>query len=354
LQSASEAIAERLALGPPVRIRGAGTKAGWGRLTNGLEPLSTAGLDAIVAHEPGDFTAVLEAGVPLKAAQAVFAASGQLLAVDPPSESATIGGVVATSDSGPLRHRYGAPRDLVIGVTLALADGTVARSGGRVIKNVAGYDLPKLACGSFGTLGVITEVVVRLHPRPTRTVTAVLRDDDPDRLQATVLRLAHQPLEAEALDVRWVRGEGAVLARFAGAAATERARAVATEIEEDDDDLWAAQRGGQRGQLVLRVCGLPTDLAHILRAARDAQAEVTGRAAIGTSWLRLPPGTDVAKIRERLRPRPSVLTDAPDTVRAALDPWDVMEGPELELMRRVKERFDPAGACNPGLFAGGI
>src|SRR5213082_3750683 len=100
-----------------------------------------------------------------------------MLALDPPGEG-TVGGLFATADSGPLRHRHGAPRDLVLGMTVALSDGTLARAGGKVIKNVAGYDLAKLYAGSFGTLGLIVEVVVRLHPRPTRTATVVGRTDD--------------------------------------------------------------------------------------------------------------------------------------------------------------------------------
>jgi glycolate oxidase FAD binding subunit len=353
--SASETIAERLRDGGgAVRVRGAGTKD-WGRPLDELGVLDTSGLDAIVSHDPGDFTAVLEAGVPLEAAQARFAEHGQMLALDPPP-GGTIGGVVATADSGPLRHRYGAPRDLVIGIALALADGTVARSGGRVIKNVAGYDLPKLAAGSYGTLGVITEVCVRLHPRPSGTATAVLRHEDPEELQRTALDLAARPIEAEALDVRWDGAGGAVLARFAGAAGADRAGALGGETVTDDDELWDAQRAGQRGPVVLRVLGLPADLAKVLRVAAEHGATAVGRAGVGTTWLRLDGATPdtVAAVRAALRPHPVVLTDAPSELRAAVDPWDVPEGPELELMRRVKERFDPEGRCNPGLFAGGI
>src|SRR6202043_2363630 len=121
--------------------------------------------------------------VPLARIQQELAAAGQQLALDPPlgvgdRRDATLGGVLATGDCGPLRHRYGGPRDLVLGVTVALSDGTIARSGGKVIKNVAGYDLAKLFAGSFGTLGVILEVVVRLHPRPPRTCSVVGRTED--------------------------------------------------------------------------------------------------------------------------------------------------------------------------------
>ena len=230
-------LAERLKASP-ARIEGRGTRAGARPVE--AEPVSTLGLDAIVAYEPEDFTAVLQAGVPVSKAQATFAESGQMLAIDPPGDG-TIGGLFATADSGPLRHRYGAPRDLIIGVELALADGTVAHGGGRVIKNVAGYDLPKLAAGSFGTLGMITEVAVRLHPLPTQFATAVFRGGA-DELQAFAVRCASRPLEAEALDVRWDGNEGEVLVRFSGSSATDRAAAVADEIVEDDEGMWEEQR----------------------------------------------------------------------------------------------------------------
>ncbi len=359
MPSASE-LAERLRDGGPVRIAGAGTKAAWGHPVQDLEPLDVTGLDRLVSHDAGDFTAVVQAGVPLEAAQATFAEAGQMLALDPPDGGATLGGVVASADSGPLRHRYGAPRDLVIGVTLALADGSVARGGGRVIKNVAGYDLPKLSAGSFGTLGVICEVCLRLHPKPERTATASFRHDDPQALQARALELAHRPLEAEALDFRWDAGGGGVLARFGGTVAGERARALAdAEVVDDDDELWAAQRAGQRSpdRVVLRVAALPSELARVLAVAGDAGASVVGRAGVGTTWLTLPDGAGaevVADVRARLAPHPVVVGDAPAGVRGKLDPWGVPAGPELDLMRAVKARFDPQRKCNPGLFVGGI
>jgi glycolate oxidase FAD binding subunit len=293
--------------------------------------LETAALRAW-EHEPGDFTAVIGAGVPLAEAQERLASHRQMLAIDPPGDG-TIGGLFATGDSGPLRHRYGAPRDLIIGVELALSDGTVARGGGRVIKNVAGYDLPKLATGSFGTLGAITEVCVRLHPLPSAFATAVLRHDSPDALQADVLRLMRLPLEAESLDVSWDGDEGAVLVRFGGSEAAARARAVSAEVVDDDAALWAEQRARQRGDFVVRVHHLPTQLADVLRAAPEA----VGRAAIGTTWVR---GADIPH---------AVVLDAPPE-RRARDPFSLDARPERALMQRVKQRFDPPNHCNPGLM----
>jgi glycolate oxidase FAD binding subunit len=322
--------------------------------------LETGGLDRIVEHNVGDFTAVLEAGVPLAEAQAAFAEHGQMLAIDPAlNEAATVGGIMATADSGPLRHRYGSMRDLVVGATVALSDGTVARSGGKVIKNVAGYDLAKLFTGSFGTLGLIVRVAVRLHPLPPRTATAVGASDDPDRLGAAALALAAQPLEADCLDIDWRDGAGRLLVRFGSAAAPHQAEAVVARMAElgleeratveDDDELWMAQRVRQRGQCILKVSGRATDLPAVCRAAEA----VVGRPALGLYWLSLASDAGaVAAAREALSPRACTLLDAPPELRA--DAWAAPEPGALALMARVKERFDPARIFRPGSFVGGI
>ena len=220
MDAAGVAAALREASG--VRVVGGGTKLGWGHPIEAPE-LSLAELDAIVEHNVGDLTAILQAGCPLTTAREAFAAQGQMLALDPPDDGATIGGIIATGDSGPLRHRYGGPRDLVLGVQVALPDGSLARAGSKVIKNVAGYDLAKLMTGAYGTLGVVTEVSVRLHPAPRESLTVVVRRDDPRALAAAARELTHRPLEAERLDLRWEGDAGAVLVQLCGASAPERA-----------------------------------------------------------------------------------------------------------------------------------
>ena len=127
--------------------------------------LRTSKLDRILEHEAGDLTCTVEAGIRLSALGEALAAHGQMLALDPPGDP-TVGACLAGNLSGPRRHRYGTMRDLVIGATVVLGDGTVASSGGKVVKNVAGYDLGKLLCGSVGTLGLIARVSLRLHPVP--------------------------------------------------------------------------------------------------------------------------------------------------------------------------------------------
>ncbi|MCW2954549.1 MAG: linked oxidase-like protein [Conexibacter sp.] len=370
LPTSAEEAAAALHETQAVRIRGGGTKLGWGRpLETTAVELRSERLDELVAHNEGDLTAVLQAGVSLARAQEAFAAAGQMLALDPPDGGATIGGVVATGDSGPLRHRYGAPRDLVLGVQVALPDGAVARAGSKVIKNVAGYDLAKLMSGAFGTLGLLTEVTVRLHPRPLGWCTAVGRADDPHVVAQAAVQLAHRPLEAEALDLRWEGDAGAVLARFGGSSAKRRAEAARIMLRDaglevdcvvEDEALWATQRDDQRGSAVLRVSATQERLGPLLDVAREHGARVVARAAHGLAWLGLREeaadslAATVAQVRAALAPSPCVLLDAPAAVRAAIDPWGPADPAQLELMRRVKSRFDPKRRCNPGLFVGGI
>ncbi len=159
--------------------------------------LSTAGLDRVLEHEPGDLTAIVEAGIRLSALQEHLAAHGQMLALDPPGDP-TIGACLAGDLSGPRRHRYGAMRDLVIGVTLVLPGGLVASSGGKVVKNVAGYDLGKLFSGSRGRLGLIARVALRLHPRPAAEATVVAETDDPRTVWQELMR---SQLEPSAVDL---------------------------------------------------------------------------------------------------------------------------------------------------------
>ncbi len=313
---------------------------------------------------------MVDAGVTLAELQAEVGSAGQMLALDPPlgeGEGATLGGIVASGDSGPLRHRYGSARDLVVGMTVALSDGTLAKTGGKVIKNVAGYDIAKLFTGAYGTLGAILGMSVRLHPLSPTTATAVGRSDDPGLLGSAAAGLSHAQMELQSLDVRWEAGAGAVLARFGGASAGAPARDAAgvmgeqgleTEVSEDDASLWDAQRAGQRSPegTVVRVSGLQTQLPELLRTARPLDARVVGRAGLGLSWVTLPSSANAAEgvesVRRAMAPSPCVVVDAPEEIRRAVDVWGPADPVALVLMRRVKERFDPAGVCAPGLLCG--
>jgi glycolate oxidase FAD binding subunit len=376
---AAAALAGAAASRRPVRIIGAGTKLHWGApsAADALRVYSTA-LDRTLEHNVGDMTASFESGVPLARAQAELAAHGQMLAIDPPvlaqdesddhlgAAGPTVGGVFATADAGPLRHRYGQPRDLILGVTVALSDGTVARAGGRVIKNVAGYDLGKLFTGSFGTLGMILALSVRLHPKPPLTATVVGHTDDPGALAVAARKLAQAPLELDALDVRWRGGAGALLARTAGAQAHGRAAEIAAamrsaelldiELSEDDEHHWIRQRAGQRSdaRAIARVNARPTALPAVLAVTDARGGSLVGRAAFGTSFIELEPER-VEALRAGLPDgATAVMLDLPASHRGAIDPWPSADGSALALMHRVKQRFDPAAICNPGIFVGGI
>jgi glycolate oxidase FAD binding subunit len=361
------------AAGKSVRPRGGGTKLDWGGLGEPtLVDLETGGMARILEHNVGDLTAVLEAGVPLAEAQAAFAEKDQMLALDPPlgvNAAATVGGMVATADSGPLRHRYGGVRDLVVGISIALSDGTLAKAGGKVIKNVAGYDLGKLFAGSYGTLGLIVSVTVRLHPRPVAGATAVGTSDDPDQLAKAAALLAGLPLEADALDVTWRKGSGRLLARFGGATAGDQAAATAarmreaglesTRAVEDHEDLWDGVRAAQRRPdgASLKVSGRVSDLATVIRATDAAGGALVSRAAHGLSWVTLDPGDlapRAASVRAALEPRPVVLLEGPADLRRELDAWGTLDAGAVTVMRRLKERFDTARIFRPGAFVGGI
>jgi len=369
----SSEVAERLrsasAEGRGVRFTGAGTKLGWGTPAEGLEPIRIADAQ-IHEHNEGDLTAVVDAGVRFHELQEALAEKDQMLALDPPlgeDAEATLGGIVATTDSGPLRHRYGTSRDLVVGMTVALSDGIVAQSGGKVIKNVAGYDLSKLFTGSYGTLGAILRLSVRLHPLAPENATAIGRSSDPAALAAAATELSHAQIELQSLDVRWENSSGAVLARFGGARAsapaddaseTMKRHGLEVEVSADDAEWWGDQREAQRSQsgVVVRVSGLQSQLADLLRAADRLDARVVGRAGLGLSWVTLPESRDTASgladLRRVLEPSPCVVLDAPSGLRGELDVWGPQDPGATALMARVKERFDPAGVCAPGLLGG--
>jgi glycolate oxidase FAD binding subunit len=204
--------------------------------------LTLGGMMRVLEHEAGDLTCTVEAGIRLSALQAGLAGAGQRLALDPPGDP-TIGACLAANLSGPLRHRFGAPRDLVLGVTLVLADGTIANAGGKVVKNVAGYDLGKLVCGSRGTLALIARVSLRLHPIPPAATTVVVETDDAAGVVAT---LARSPLQPSAVDVLH---PGRVAVLFEGGQAgvddqTRRALSLVGGVPAGDE-VWPESRARQ-------------------------------------------------------------------------------------------------------------
>ena len=264
------------------------------------EDLTTDGLDRILEHEAGDLTCTVEAGVRLSVLNAELSRHGQRLSLDPPGDP-TIGALLAENVSGPLRHRFGAPRDLVLGVTLVLADGTVANAGGKVVKNVAGYDLARLVCGSRGTLALIARASFRLHPLPRASRTLVVETDDAPTVAATLLASQLQP---SALDVLHP-GRVAVLFEGSERAVDAQARTAARLVggAEAGDATWTESRSRQ-GAAHGRIRFAPGDVATALRDVPEALA----RPAAGVAYTRdHVPGDATqdsgAEVLERLRAR---------------------------------------------------
>jgi glycolate oxidase FAD binding subunit len=228
----------------------------------------------VIEHEPGDLTCTASADVPLAELQRVLARGGQMLALDPPAAAGmTVGEAFAAAAFGPRAHRYGLPRDLVLGMTVRLADGTVATAGGRVVKTVAGYDLPKLFTGARGRLGEIHELTLRLHPLPAATCTVIADPADPRVLE---------PLAPACVEYAWPPER--MLVRFespvAGTLAEDAAALVGGELVDDDEALWAGHCDRAAGLLLTRC--LPADVPRTIAELREAGATtIVGRYARG-------------------------------------------------------------------------
>jgi glycolate oxidase FAD binding subunit len=244
----------------------------------GATVLSTRRLDRVLEHEPGDLTAIVEAGMRISELQAYLAPHGQMLALDPPGDP-SLGACLAADLSGPRRHRYGAMRDLVIGVTIVLADGTIASSGGKVVKNVAGYDLGKLFSGSRGKLGLIARIAIRLHPRPAAEATVLVESDDPRRLWSELNRSQLEPSAVDFLP------PSRVALLFEGAPAAVEAQVAATPGVVTGDAAWAEsasrqERASARAAFDWQECLLARPgpgIAYVERASDEAWSPLAER-----------------------------------------------------------------------------
>jgi glycolate oxidase FAD binding subunit len=371
----------KIATGAGLQVipRGGATQMGWGNPPRGGDLiLSTHRLNRVVEHAWGDMTATVEAGCTFQRLQQTLAEHGQRLALDPLwPDQATIGGILATNDSGPLRIRFGSLRDLVIGITLALPDGTLAKSGGKVVKNVAGYDLPKLATGSLGTLGIITQAIFRLHPVPRESRTLSFSNSDSATMNALVLAIQDCNMVPTGVQVR--AGNSAtpeVDLRFEGTAAgceaqieqTLRIASGARRIE-SPADVWNARStlwSGAEPSVVCKFSLLPADLGTFLNLIRKVSEPLQllwrlVAQAVGVGYLRLE-GNDISvllnalqDLRKNLETRGGSLAilRCPLEIKSKMDVWG-STGDALALMRSIKAQFDPTAVLNPGRFIGGI
>jgi glycolate oxidase FAD binding subunit len=366
--------------------RGGGTKLAWGNPPLRLDAIvSTSRLNRIIEHAWADLTVSVEAGCTVQKLQDALALHNQRLALDPLwPERATIGGVLSTNDTGTLRLRFGGLRDLIIGATLALPDGTLASSGGKVVKNVAGYDLPKLATGAFGTLGVITRAVFRLHPLPQNSLSLTILASDLHEIQRMILAIQSSKLAHAALQVRvWAEAPPEVNILFEGTEAgiaaqrADLAKLVGTaKMKETSPDVWkvrqelwplssgSAMQTGFPSSAIAKISILPSTIAMTVQRFADAATpqHFGWRAVIqatGIGWVRLD-GQPYAvhQVLQALRTDLEaaggslvVLEHSEDL--APFDAWG-NPGHALPVMRALKQQFDPLGTLNAGRFVGGI
>jgi glycolate oxidase FAD binding subunit len=354
-----------------ILIRGAGTKLTWGEPVS-MAPvdlvLSTAKLNRVLAHRHGDLTATVQAGATLADVNRTLATHGQWLPLDPPwADRCTIGGLVATNDSGPRRHRYGAPRDLIIGIDFVRADGVAAKAGGIVVKNVAGYDLGRLMTGSFGSLAVIVSATFKLYPVPRASRTVVVERYDGALAALLASQLTPTAVEIQAptprLLVRFETTEVAAQQQADAVVALANASGATSTIVAGDEEaaLWAdhAARPWAGEGAVVKITLLPGAVASTLTWLADAtqgcEFDVVGRAGVGVLLARI--GGDVERqaralsgLRERLPPPTggAVLVRGSDDLKSRVDPWGPLGG-GLGVMRAIKRQFDPLGILNPGL-----
>jgi len=375
----SEILRLSNAAGLAVIPRGGGTKIGWGNPPTRADLiLSTVRLNEIIEHAWADLTVSVGAGCTIQRLQETLAQHGQRLALDPLwPEKATIGGVLSANDSGALRLRFGALRDLIIGATIALADGTLASSGGKVVKNVAGYDLPKLVTGALGTLGAITRAVFRLHPLPRNTRSFSVATANAEEALRFVLavqdsKLAHTFLQSHFSDESSPVSDILFEGTEAGLEAQEvqlRSLAVPAKVLGSSTSTWTAREelwtlADPQCAAIAKISILPANLARTIKLVEHIASgqQVRWRAlayATGLGWLRFE--GKPAALRGTLQALRGELEGQQGSLAAlyrpekmpAFDAWGSV-GDALPLMKALKQQLDPKSMLNPGRFVGGI
>ncbi len=375
--------------GLKVSVRGGGTHLNMGTPPTACDiVLSTSRLNQIIEHEPHDMTVTVQSGLRISDLQTHLHTARQWLALDPVLEpAATIGGLISTNVSGPRRLRFGGVRDQLIGMRVVLPDGTIAKGGGKVVKNVAGYDLPKLYVGALGTLGVIVSASFRLYPLRASSQTVLLSASNPEPLCELGVRVIGSILEPTALDVlspSETSGTYTLAARFESepeavsdqiATLLTLAGPLASDAQtlqgEQEAQFWQQSTEHERlaqdatDSLVIKVSLLPSDIAiwltHLQQVTQEQHLTATWRAHAGHGLLmaRLTGeqsalATAVTQLRQAAQAQQGnlVIIQAAPALARAVDVWGSI--PTLDIMRRLKMRFDPNAIMNPGRFVGGI
>ncbi len=371
---------------------GSGSKLSWGGLTKDISLLvSTKYLNRIIEHAVDDLTVTVESGISLTELQDTLKQTGQFLALDPSyPEDATIGGIIATADSGSLRTRYGGVRDMLLGLSFVRADGQIAKAGGRVVKNVAGYDLMKLFTGSYGTLGVICQATFRLYPLPEASTTAVLTGENEaiatatkTLLASTLTPTAADLLSASVVDRLQIGGSMGLIVRFQSISESVKEQitileSIAKQVglqtslyeDADEEQLWQRLQEIMRSRSASSETRSPASIEKITckigvlpNAAVETLNVLDGlgiiRASSGLGQLNLENSEEAIDIIKKMRSHCEhnrgflTILEAPVTIKKQLDPWGYT-GNALEIMRKIKKQFDPENILSPDRFVGGI
>jgi glycolate oxidase FAD binding subunit len=382
IEEASEIMRDLAGRGSTLTFTGGGTKLGWGHPVSAAAELRSTGLNRVVDYAAEDLVVTVEAGMTLGALQTFLAPHKQRLAFDPPqADRATIGGLIATGDFGQRRMRYGSLRDLIIGVTFVGASGAIARGGGKVVKNVAGFDLPKLMVGSFGTLAFITSATFRLHPLPETARMIAVTDAGAPHLRALTKMILAEQLEpavflavsgpggytAAAVFEGFAAGVDEQVERALRAAAAIGIAAAAVTPEERAVIHERHQAARSHGSLHVRIAVLPSLIEELEREAiAPLRASLSDAASavypsLGIAYVGGEPDDPAAAVAALRAARAAVersggslvIRRAPDSVRAGFDAWGARPA-AFALMERLKDRFDPERRLNRGRLVGGL
>jgi len=345
---------------------GGGTKQRWGTPIQSKIILHTRRLNGLLEHTWQDMTCTVQAGCTWSALQNSLAQHGQFVALDPLwPDRATVGGITATNDSGALRLKYGSLRVLVIGMTIVLADGTIARTGGKVVKNVAGYDLHKLMIGAFGTLGLITEITFRLHSLPIHLKSFTITSPAAEPLGSLLLQLLDSHLNVQSMQLRTIGDVFGLDVQLSALPEVLKdqtillsaiAHKAELSIEEACAELWDNRVLSFTGSDVftMKATMLPSDIARFTRIIHDlGGTAVTQATGIMTASLPVTLEHQLPQLRQQFIDAQGSFTILQQPASTDVDLWGPMPD-SFSLMQRIKQHFDPNRTLNPGRFMGGI
>jgi glycolate oxidase FAD binding subunit len=360
----------------PLLVTGQSSKLDWGGMVQGAQSiLSTQGLDQLIAHAVGDLTVTVESGMKFAQLQQILATAGQFLPLDPayPTRS-TIGGIIATAATGSLRHRYGGVRDLLLGISFIRADGKIAKAGGRVVKNVAGYDMMKLFTGSYGTLGILTEVTLRVYPLTANSGTVILSGAIAGLRNAAKILLASTltPIAVDVLSTAFsqhleLSNTPSLVVKFATIPASiaeqsEQLLAIGKGLGlkggtwqgEQEQQLWSGiQTGIWESTPIGCKLGVRSTAAVDTIALLDRLSANLAKGVIhlssGIGAFALNDSNHIQSLRTHCETNGGFLSvlQAPVDIKQKIDVWGY-RGNAVPLMREIKQQFDPTGILNPG------